>query len=165
MLPTKRVCEKFQLSIFSTKCIFFSTTGEIYVDGDIAQAAIDNLNLNLLLRLNATRKIHLVPSVLNGNFLVRMSINWRYSNIDHIKIAWKMVQDNFVTEVDNSVIDRDAGGRSASSPSSEMHSIMSYSSLTFLTPDNYQLLKDNRLLRSDPYGYTPIPYTSETSKM
>lgn len=39
----------------------------------------DKQNLNLLIRINKSRQLHLVPCTLNGNFVLRLSVNYEFT--------------------------------------------------------------------------------------
>lgn len=90
-----------------------------------------------------------------------MSINYEYMTFKHVHDAWKMVQDNYVTKLDAAP---DTSTRS-SVPSSDIVRVMAASNMTFVSQEQYDLLKKNKLLRSDPYGFTPIPYNDHNASM
>lgn len=39
----------------------------------------DKQNLNLLVRINKSRQLHLVPCTLNGKYVLRFSVNYEFS--------------------------------------------------------------------------------------
>jgi aromatic-L-amino-acid/L-tryptophan decarboxylase len=53
---------------------------------------LNNLNQSLLLRLNATGKIYLTHTKLNGCFTLRMVIAQTYVETRHVEAAWKLIR-------------------------------------------------------------------------
>lgn len=44
----------------------------------------DKQNLNLLVRINKSRQLHLVPCTLNGKYVLRFSVNYEFSTPEMI---------------------------------------------------------------------------------
>lgn len=53
---------------------------------------LNKLNKELLDRLNATGKVYLSPTVLNGKFILRMVIGQRTTAERHVRAAWDLVR-------------------------------------------------------------------------
>lgn len=58
------------------------------------------LNMNLLYRINKSRKIHLVPYIFNGLYHLRISTNYEFSTEEDIRRAWSVIQSYYVTKLD-----------------------------------------------------------------
>lgn len=44
----------------------------------------DKQNLNLLVRINKSRQLHLVPCTLNGKYVLRFSVNYEFATPEMI---------------------------------------------------------------------------------
>jgi aromatic-L-amino-acid decarboxylase len=53
--------------------------------------AVDNLNRELLRRVNATRRVHLTHTELGGRYVIRMVIGQRQTERAHVVEAWKLI--------------------------------------------------------------------------
>lgn len=58
------------------------------------------LNMNLLYRINKSRKIHLVPYIFDGLYHLRISINYEFATEDDIRRAWGVIQSCYVAKLD-----------------------------------------------------------------
>jgi aromatic-L-amino-acid decarboxylase len=56
-------------------------------------SAVDDLNRELLARVNATRRVHLTHTELGGRYVIRMAIGQRQTEWEHVEEAWRLVQD------------------------------------------------------------------------
>lgn len=52
----------------------------------------NELNENLLKRINGNGKIHLVPSKIRDTYFLRMAVCSRYTESEDIKFSWDEVQ-------------------------------------------------------------------------
>jgi aromatic-L-amino-acid decarboxylase len=55
--------------------------------------AVDNLNRELLRRVNATRRVHLTHTELGGRYVIRMAIGQRQTERAHVAEAWKLINE------------------------------------------------------------------------
>lgn len=60
----------------------------------------NRLNMNLLYRINKSRKIHMCPYIFNGLYNLRISINYEFSSEEDVRRAWGIIQSFYVTELD-----------------------------------------------------------------
>ena len=58
-----------------------------------AHKAGDDFNRQLLDALNATGKLYLTHTVLNGRFTLRMCIGQTHTEASHVQSAWKIIQE------------------------------------------------------------------------
>lgn len=61
---------------------------------------LNRLNMNLLYRINKSRKIHMCPYIFNGLYHLRISINFEFATEEDIRRAWRVIQSYHVTELD-----------------------------------------------------------------
>jgi aromatic-L-amino-acid/L-tryptophan decarboxylase len=59
---------------------------------DPADPALNDLNRELLRRINATRRIHLTHTELDGRYVIRMVIGQRTTERTHVAEAWELIQ-------------------------------------------------------------------------
>jgi aromatic-L-amino-acid decarboxylase len=65
-----------------------------YRPGKMADgSALDDLNRELLARVNATRRVHLTHTELGGRYVIRMAIGQRQTEWEHVEEAWRLVQE------------------------------------------------------------------------
>jgi aromatic-L-amino-acid/L-tryptophan decarboxylase len=63
------------------------------------EATIDELNHRLLLRVNASRRIHLTHTRLDGRYVIRTAVGqWQTGSV-HLEEAWQVIQDASSTEL------------------------------------------------------------------
>jgi aromatic-L-amino-acid decarboxylase len=55
-------------------------------------ADIDEMNRELLRRVNATRRVHLTHTELNGKFVIRLVVGQRQTQRSHVEEAWTLIQ-------------------------------------------------------------------------
>lgn len=60
----------------------------------------DLQNVNLQYRINKSRILYLVPTMLKGQYSLRLSVNYMYTTPDDIANAWKIIQGYYVNELD-----------------------------------------------------------------
>jgi aromatic-L-amino-acid decarboxylase len=53
---------------------------------------LDQLNRELLARVNATRRVHLTHTQLRGRYVIRMAIGQRQTERPHVAEAWRLIQ-------------------------------------------------------------------------
>jgi aromatic-L-amino-acid decarboxylase len=56
-------------------------------------SAVDDLNRELLDRVNAARRVHLTHTELGGRYVIRMAIGQRLTEREHVEEAWRLVQE------------------------------------------------------------------------
>jgi aromatic-L-amino-acid decarboxylase len=56
-------------------------------------AALDELNRELLARVNATRRVHLTHTQLGGRYAIRMAIGQRQTEQVHVEEAWRLIEE------------------------------------------------------------------------
>jgi aromatic-L-amino-acid decarboxylase len=59
--------------------------------------ALDDLNRELLGRVNATRRVHLTHTRLGGRYVIRMAIGQRQTEREHVEQAWRLIQEAATT--------------------------------------------------------------------
>lgn len=57
--------------------------------------------MNLLYRINKSKKIHMCPCILFGRFNLRISVNYEFATKKNIDYAWSVIQSFYVTKLDN----------------------------------------------------------------
>jgi aromatic-L-amino-acid decarboxylase len=55
-------------------------------------SGLDELNRELLARVNATRRVHLTHTQLGGRYVIRMAIGQRQTEREHVEEAWRLVR-------------------------------------------------------------------------
>jgi aromatic-L-amino-acid/L-tryptophan decarboxylase len=58
-----------------------------------ADAALNDLNRRLLARVNATRRVHLTHTELEGCYTIRVAIGQRLTERVHVEEAWRLIKD------------------------------------------------------------------------
>jgi aromatic-L-amino-acid decarboxylase len=56
-------------------------------------AALGDLNRELLRRVNATRRVHLTHTELGGEYVIRMAIGQRETERSHVAQAWELIRE------------------------------------------------------------------------
>lgn len=82
-----------------------------------AQSFLKHQNCNLLHRINRSRKIHLVPTTLRGEYTLRLSVAYIHATEKDLQRAWQLIQSMYVTELDDeyrSAFQKDGTGRRCS---------------------------------------------------
>jgi aromatic-L-amino-acid decarboxylase len=59
----------------------------------IDEPAVDELNRSLLARINASRRVHLTHTELNGRYVIRMVVGQRLTERHHVEEAWKLIKN------------------------------------------------------------------------
>jgi aromatic-L-amino-acid decarboxylase len=59
----------------------------------LSEAAADELNRKLLAQVNATRRVHLTHTELDGRFVIRMAVGQRLTEKKHVEEAWRLVRE------------------------------------------------------------------------
>jgi aromatic-L-amino-acid/L-tryptophan decarboxylase len=54
----------------------------------------DDLNRRLLARVNATRRVHLTHTMLNGRYMLRMVVGQRLTERHHVQEAWRLIVES-----------------------------------------------------------------------
>jgi aromatic-L-amino-acid decarboxylase len=54
--------------------------------------AVDEMNRELLARVNRTRRVHLTHTQLGGRYVIRMAIGQRQTERSHVEGAWRLIQ-------------------------------------------------------------------------
>jgi aromatic-L-amino-acid/L-tryptophan decarboxylase len=62
-----------------------------------SDAAVDDLNRELLRRVNATRRVHLTHTELGGRYVIRMAIGQRQTERAHVAEAWELINEAAVS--------------------------------------------------------------------
>lgn len=57
------------------------------------ESRLDEINSELLARVNATRRVHLTHTRLGGRYAIRMVIGQRQTEREHVEEAWRLVQE------------------------------------------------------------------------
>jgi aromatic-L-amino-acid decarboxylase len=57
------------------------------------EPAVDDLNRELLRRVNATRRVHLTHTELGGRYVIRMAIGQRQTERAHVAEAWRFITE------------------------------------------------------------------------
>lgn len=78
MLPTKRVGELVMDCDYDIDLPFFRNMKSAK-GGMSLTTFTDKQNLNLLVRINKSRQLHLVPCTLNGKYVLRLSVNYEFA--------------------------------------------------------------------------------------
>jgi aromatic-L-amino-acid decarboxylase len=66
-----------------------------YRPSTVADGAVaDELNRELLARVNATRRVHLTHTRLGGRYVIRMAIGQRQTEREHVEEAWRLVRES-----------------------------------------------------------------------
>ena len=60
---------------------------------DAGNPAVDDLNRELLRRVNATRRVHLTHTELGGRYVIRIAIGQRQTEQVHVVEAWRLITD------------------------------------------------------------------------
>jgi aromatic-L-amino-acid decarboxylase len=55
-------------------------------------AALDQLNRELLRRVNASRRVHLTHTELDGRFVIRLVVGQRQTERSHVEAAWSLIR-------------------------------------------------------------------------
>jgi aromatic-L-amino-acid decarboxylase len=55
--------------------------------------ALDDLNREVLARVNATRRVHLTHTLLAGRYVIRMAIGQRQTGREHVEEAWRLIRE------------------------------------------------------------------------
>jgi len=55
--------------------------------------ALNQDNEQLLKEINSRGKIHMVPTILQGTYVIRFAICSRFTNLEDVKFAWKEIQE------------------------------------------------------------------------
>ena len=63
-----------------------------YRPAGASQAALDELNRELLRRVNASRRVHLTHTELDGRFVIRLVVGQRQTRQSHVEEAWSLIQ-------------------------------------------------------------------------
>jgi aromatic-L-amino-acid decarboxylase len=71
---------------FGLVCFRYHPTG--MADGP----ALDQVNRELLARVNATRRVHLTHTQLGGRYVIRMAIGQRSTGREHVEEAWSLIK-------------------------------------------------------------------------
>jgi aromatic-L-amino-acid decarboxylase len=53
---------------------------------------LDSLNAELLRRVNASRRVHLTHTRLAGQYVIRMAVGQRQTELVHVEEAWRLIQ-------------------------------------------------------------------------
>jgi aromatic-L-amino-acid decarboxylase len=61
--------------------------------GVMNESAIDEANRELLARVNATRRVYLTHTVLDGKYVIRIAIGQRLTEREHVQEAWQLLQN------------------------------------------------------------------------
>jgi aromatic-L-amino-acid decarboxylase len=56
-------------------------------------ARLDEMNRELLTRVNETRRVHLTHTRLGGRYVIRMAIGQRQTEREHVAEAWNLVRE------------------------------------------------------------------------
>jgi len=62
-------------------------------DGVTEDASLDELNRELLRRVNGSRRFHLTHTELNGRFVIRLVVGQRQTQRLHVEEAWTMIRE------------------------------------------------------------------------
>ena len=57
-------------------------------------SALNDLNRQLLARVNATRRVHLTHTELGGRYVIRLVIGQRQTERRHVEEAWKLIRES-----------------------------------------------------------------------
>lgn len=79
MLPSKRVGEVLLDCDYDIEQRFFFRNMKSAKGGMSLTTFTDKQNLNLLIRINKSRQLHLVPCTLNGKYVLRLSVNYEFA--------------------------------------------------------------------------------------
>jgi aromatic-L-amino-acid decarboxylase len=60
---------------------------------DAGDPAVDDLNRELLRRVNATRRVHLTHTELGGRYVIRIAIGQRQTERVHVAEAWRLIKE------------------------------------------------------------------------
>ncbi|MDQ3207444.1 MAG: pyridoxal-dependent decarboxylase [Gemmatimonadota bacterium] len=60
---------------------------------DIDDPRLDDLNAELLARVNATRRVHLTHTRLGGRYVIRVVIGQRHTERAHVEEVWRLIQE------------------------------------------------------------------------
>ncbi|XP_018332420.1 tyrosine decarboxylase-like [Agrilus planipennis] len=58
----------------------------------------DSINQTLLATINASGKLHMIPSMVKGKYIIRFCVVSEFANETHIEYAWKIIS-NFATRL------------------------------------------------------------------
>ena len=58
-----------------------------------ADSELNDLNRQLLARVNATRRVHLTHTQLNGRYVIRMAVGQRTTEREHVAEAWGLIKE------------------------------------------------------------------------
>jgi aromatic-L-amino-acid/L-tryptophan decarboxylase len=64
-----------------------------YHPDHVPDSQVDDLNRRLLLRVNATRRVHLTHTQLGERYVIRMAIGQRATEREHVEEAWSLILD------------------------------------------------------------------------
>lgn len=67
---------------------------------DYSMSYSNRLNMNLLYRINNSKKIHMCPYILRGQYTLRLSVNHEFATESDIRRAWQVIQSFYVTSLD-----------------------------------------------------------------
>jgi aromatic-L-amino-acid decarboxylase len=54
---------------------------------------LDALNERLLAKVNATRKVHLTHTRLDGRYVIRLVVGQRQTEREHVALAWALIRE------------------------------------------------------------------------
>jgi aromatic-L-amino-acid decarboxylase len=72
---------------FGLVCLRYRPGGS--ADGD----ALDDLNRELLARVNATRRVHLTQTRLGGRYVIRLAVGQRQTERANVSEAWRLIKE------------------------------------------------------------------------
>ena len=61
--------------------------------GEADPSVIDRVNRELLARINATRRVHLTHTQLNGKYVIRIAVGQRLTEREHVSEVWRLLQE------------------------------------------------------------------------
>jgi aromatic-L-amino-acid decarboxylase len=59
----------------------------------VPEDELDRLNESLLARVNASRRVHLTHTRLDGQYVIRLVVGQRETGREHVALAWRLVRD------------------------------------------------------------------------
>ncbi|KAG4066550.1 hypothetical protein HA402_007186 [Bradysia odoriphaga] len=153
------VCNKVILGL-----VCFRQKENIKIEGGARQERAlttytDKQNLNLLIRINRSRQLHLVPCTLNGKFVLRFSVNYEFATPELIKAHWKIIQSFYVTTLDKEYL-----SETDFTVSKEEATIMAFANI--VSKEKYESNPSHKH-ESLPLSFGPIvlPKEDDLSKM
>ncbi|MDR4988214.1 MAG: pyridoxal-dependent decarboxylase [Bacteroidales bacterium] len=64
-----------------------------YNPGNLTESELERINKNLLERLNATGKVYLTHTTLNGIYTLRLSVGQRNTDVRHVNMVWELLNE------------------------------------------------------------------------